>query len=261
MSAARALLSVTMITFNEERRVRAALDSVAWADEIVVVDSFSTDATVQICREYTEQVELCPWQGYVEQKNVATARATHEWVLNLDADEVVSSELALEIQNALTNPGATVGFYMPRKTYYLGAWINHCGWYPDHKLRLFRKSAGRWVGQALHEKVEVHGPTAYFRHPLYHYSYEDLADHLHRIDAYTTIAAAHKTRRVTGATILTRTMFTFLKKYFLKQGFRDGTRGLIVSLLSAFTVTVKYAKAWERQNQSKVERSDDADPA
>jgi glycosyltransferase involved in cell wall biosynthesis len=221
----RQQLSVTIITYNEEKRIRDALESVRWADEIVVIDSLSTDATVDICREYTEQVHQIPWHGFVEQKNIATEKTTHDWILNIDADESVSPELAEEIRRALVDRSAVVGYYMPRKTYYLGDWIQHCGWYPDYKLRLFRKQAGKWVGQALHEKVEVRGQAAYFRHPLYHYSYEDISDHLQRMDRYTTIAAAQKSGSAGGAQIFARTVFAFLKKYLLKQGFRDGTRG------------------------------------
>ena len=243
----RAKLSATLITFNEEKRVRAALESVKWADEIVVIDSFSTDQTVAICREYTEKVYQIAWHGYVEQKNIATQHAAHDWILNIDADEVVSTELAAEIQQTLAAP-ACVGYFMPRRTYYLGDWIRHCGWYPDAKLRLFDRRAGTWVGQALHEKVHVDGATAYLRRDLYHYTYEDITDHLKTINNFTSIAAAQKTGSVSGAGILLRTVAAFLKKYLLKQGFRDGTRGVIVCLLSAFTVAVKYAKLWERNN-------------
>ena len=240
-------LSVTMITLNEEARVRDALESVRWADEIVVIDAFSTDGTVDICREFTDCIYRMPWTDYVTQKNIATEKTTHAWILNLDADERVSPELAREIQDALRQPPPVAGYYMPRLTWYLGDWIRHCGWYPDAKLRVFCKDAGQWVGQALHEKVEVQGPTATFRNPLYHYSYRDISDHVQRIDRYTTIAAEHKLRPISGADIFSHTLFTFFKKYLVKQGFRDGTRGLIVSLLSAFTVALKYAKAWECQ--------------
>lgn len=251
-------LSVTMITLNEADRVREALESVRWADEIVVIDAYSTDATVAICREFTDQVHRLAWTDYVTQKNIATEHASHHWILNLDADERVSPELAQEIQTALAQPSETVGFVMPRMTWYLGDWVRHCGWYPDAKLRLFRKDAGRWVGQTLHEKVEVRGPTAAFRHPLYHYSYRDLSDHVQRIDRYTSLAATQKTRAVNGFDICGHTLFTFFKKYVLKQGFRDGTRGLIVSLLSAFTVALKYSKAWElRQAEDERRKAGD----
>ena len=243
----RAKLSVTMIACNEEKRVRAALESVKWADEIVVVDSFSADRTVEICREYTEKVYQIAWRGYVEQKNIATEHASHDWILNIDADEVVSAELAAEIQQTLAAPDC-VGYFMPRRTYYLGGWIRHCGWYPDAKLRLFDKRAGKWVGKALHEKIHITGRAGHLRHDLYHYTYEDIADHLKTINNYTGIAASQKTGSVSGTGILLRTVAAFLKKYLLKQGFRDGTRGLIVCLLSAFTVAVKYAKLWERQH-------------
>ena len=250
----RQKLSVTIITCNEEERIRDALESVKWADEVVVVDSLSTDRTVEICREYTQQVYQVSWHGYVEQKNIATEKTSYDWVLNIDADERVSPELAGEIQQALAGNTQYVGYYMPRKTYYLNDWINHCGWYPDYKLRLFHKQRGKWVGEALHEKVEVEGPTTYFHHDLFHYSYKDISDHVQTMNKYTSIAAAHKSGTVSGVEILLRTVFAFFKKYFLKQGFRDGTRGIIVSLLSAFTVALKYAKLWERHNVPQTSR-------
>ena len=248
MMNCRQKLSVTIITYNEEKFIRDALESVKWADEIVVIDSLSTDRTVEICKEYTAQVYQIPWHGYVEQKNLATEKTSHDWVLNIDADERVSEGLAEEIRQALSVTPQYAGYFMPRKTYYLGDWINHCGWYPDYKLRLFYKHAGKWVGKALHEKFGVQGATAYFQHDLDHYSYENISDHIQKMNNFTSIAAAHKHGHVNGAGILLRTFFTFLKKYILQQGFRDGTRGIIVSLLSAFSVTLKYAKLWERQH-------------
>ncbi len=248
----RQKLSVTIITLNEEKHIREALESVTWADEIVVVDSFSSDRTVEICKEYTPQVFQIPWHGFVEQKNIATGKTAHNWILNIDADEQVSPQLAQEIREALTVCGQDArtpkGYFMPRKTFYLGDWIRHCGWYPEYKLRLFDKRAGRWVGKTLHEKVDVTGQTAYFAHDLYHDTYNDISDHVQTMNTYSSLAAAQKTGSISGAGILLRTVLAFLKKYFLKQGFRDGTRGVIVCLLSAFTVTLKYAKLWEQQN-------------
>ena len=243
-------LSVTIITFNEEQRIRDALESVKWADEIVVVDSFSTDHTVSICREYTQLVYQIPWHGYVEQKNLATAKTSHDWVLNIDADEIVSEPLINDIQQALAASSDVVGYFIPRRTHYLGDWIRHCGWYPDAKLRLFDKRHGAWVGKALHEKVEVQGKTADLQHDLYHYTYENISDHLDTINKYTSIAAAQKDESIGGAGIFLRTLLVFLKKYLLKQGFRDGTRGMIVCLFSAFSVAVKYAKVWEHQQKN-----------
>lgn len=253
----RVKLSVTIITCNEENRIADALESVAWADEIVVVDSGSTDNTCEICRQYTTLVYDVAWQGFVEQKNIATDRTSHAWVLNIDADEVVSEALAKEIQSILAAPPRCVGYFIPRRTYYLGDWVHHCGWYPDYKLRLFDKQTGRWIGKALHEKVQVNGPTARLHHDLYHYTYEDITDHLRTINTYTSIAASQKTGSIGGVGIFLRTFFTFFKKYIIKQGFRDGTRGLIVSLLATFTVTVKYAKLWELRNIEHRKHSDD----
>lgn len=243
-------LSVTIITYNEEENIRDALESVKWADEVVVIDSLSTDRTVEICKEYTEQVYPVSWHGYVEQKNIATEKTSYEWIFNIDADERVSEQLAGEIQQVLAGTPQHVGYYMPRRTYYLGGWIDHCGWYPDYKLRLFHKPSGKWVGKALHEKVEVRGTTAYLHHDLYHYSFKNISAHLQTMDKYSGIAAAHKAGSVSGPEILFRTTFTFLKKYILQQGFRDGTRGIIVCLLSALATALKYSKLWERQNCS-----------
>ncbi|PID57393.1 hypothetical protein CSB45_07670 [candidate division KSB3 bacterium] len=251
---ARQKLSVTIITCNEETRIRAALKSAVWADEIVVVDSGSTDQTLEICREYTQHVFQEPWHGYVEQKNIATARCLHDWVLNIDADEIISTGLAAEIQEIFTCGPTHAGYMIPRRTYYLGAWIRHCGWYPDKKLRLFNKQQGRWTGQMLHEKVQVEGTTASLQHDLYHYTYENIEDHLKTINTYTSIAASHKQGSITAAGILGHTLFTFFKKYLIKQGFRDGGRGLIVSLLSAFSVAVKYAKLWELRHVPQEEK-------
>lgn len=246
----RQKLSVAIITFNEETRIRDALKSVKWADEIVIVDSLSTDKTVEICREYTEHVHQIAWHGHVEQKQIATDKTSYDWVLSIDADERVSPELAQEIHQVLAETPQYAGYYMPRKAHYLGDWINHCGWYPDAKLRLFHKQTGKWTGENPHDRVEVQGSTTRLHHDLYHYTYHNISHHVQTMNSYSSIAADQKSGTVSGAGIFLRTIFTFLKKYLLKQGFRDGTRGLIVCLLSAFTVALKYSKLWERRNSS-----------
>jgi glycosyltransferase involved in cell wall biosynthesis len=243
-------LSVTVITFNEEKRIRQALESVKWADEIVVVDSLSTDLTVAICQTYTDRISQIPWHGHVRQKQIAVENASSDWILSIDADEVVSPELAEEIRQVLAGTPAYQGYYVPRKTWYLGGWVEHCGWYPDYKLRLFHKAAGKWGGKDPHDKVELEGPTAYLRHDLYHYSYENIADHLQKINAYTTTIAARKSGRIGGGGIFARAVLTFFKKYLVQHGFRDGTRGIIVCLMSSFYEALKYAKLWERQVES-----------
>ena len=153
-------LSVTIITLNEEKRIRDALESVKWADEIIVVDSGSTDKTVDICKEYTDKVFFNPWPGHVAQKNVAVDKASHLWILSIDADERITPKLAGEIQKVLHNPKADA-YKMPRHVYYLGQWINHSGWYPDNKVRLFRKDKARWGGTNPHDTVVANGNVGY----------------------------------------------------------------------------------------------------
>jgi len=245
-----AKLSVTLITYNEESKVGDALESVKWADEIVVVDSLSTDRTVEICQRYTEKVYRMPWQGYVIQKNLALEKASHEWVLNLDADERVSPGLAEEIKQVLQT-GELAGYYIPRRVFYLGAWIQYGGWYPDYKLRLFKKDLARWEGRGIHESVVLNGKAGYLKGELYHFSYDNLFHHIHKINQFTTLAAEHSPKPVRGYTIFLRALFAFFKKYFLKRGFLEGTRGLIISGLSAFQVFIKYAKMWELAQKTK----------
>lgn len=246
-------LSVTLITYNEENKIAEALESVKWADEIVVVDSFSTDRTLEICRRYTDKIYQIPWQGYVIQKNLALEKASHEWILNLDADERVSPELAEEIKRVLQTDEFD-GYYIPRRVFYLGTWIRYAGWYPDYKLRLFKKSLARWEGPGIHEKVILRGKVGYLKGDLYHFSYNNLSHHIHKINQFTTIAAEQIRKPVRGYTIFLRALFAFFKKYFLKRAFLEGTRGLIISGMSAFQVFIKYAKMWElSQNPTKFE--------
>ncbi|HVR72860.1 MAG TPA: glycosyltransferase family 2 protein [Planctomycetota bacterium] len=257
--ARRAELTACIITFNEERNLPDALASVAFADEIVMVDSRSTDRTREIAAAFRGRApggeEVAPrvierdWPGHVEQKNFAIDQATHDWVLCVDADERVSPELRREVEEALSRdpPGAD-GYTMPRKTHYLGRWILHGGWYPDRKLRLFRRSRGRWGGTNPHDHVHVDGIVKRLRGDLYHYSYRGMADHLRTIDSFTAISAREKARKGVRWPILRMGIhppFKFFKMYILKQGFREGVVGLIVAMLGSFYVFLKYAKLWE----------------
>lgn len=240
-------LSVTIITLNEEANIRYALESIKWADEIVVVDSGSSDKTVDICKEYTEKVFYNQWSGHIAQKNFAIDKATHNWILSIDADERVTPELAEEIKHALVNPEAAA-YVVPRHGFYMGRWIDHSGWYPDYKIRLFRRSRGRWGGINPHDAVIVNGEVKYLKGDILHYSYRDIAHHVNTINSFTTIGAReyHKLGRRAGLwDIAVRPFGTFLKKYILKQGFRDGTPGFIIAVSSAYYVFLKYAKLLE----------------
>ncbi len=246
-----AKLSVVIICFNEEAILEKCLSAVEWADEIVVVDSFSTDRTLEIARKYTARVFQHGWQGYARQKTIALQHASHPWVLSLDADEVVSPELADEIRSLLAGEPALAGYRVPRRAYYLGRFLHHC-WYPDFKVRLFRKSLGRWSQHDVHETVLLDGPGGTLKNPLLHYSFLSIRDHLQTIQTYTTLSAdslARSGRTFSLARLLGSPVFMFLQQYVGKRGFLDGIPGLVASVLSAFHEFVKYAKLYELQNK------------
>ncbi|MFQ5862625.1 MAG: glycosyltransferase family 2 protein [Candidatus Brocadiales bacterium] len=247
-------ISVCIITYNEEPKIRRCLESVKWAEEIVVVDSGSTDKTVEICREYTERVYQRPFPGHIEQKNNALNLATHEWVLCIDADECLSPELAREIQEELsTNGSIYAGYFLPRHTYFLGKWINHCGWYPDYKLRLFRKDLGRWGGINPHDRVTLkRGTTKNLSRDLWHFSYDDISSQLVTVNKFTTIFAEQVQKEGTSfglSSMIFRPVGRFFSMYFVKRGFLDGVPGLIIAVMGSMYSFLKYAKYWEIQNK------------
>lgn len=246
-------LSVTIITLNEEANIRDALESVKWADEIVVVDSGSNDRTVEICREYTDKVFYNQWPGHIAQKNFAIGKATHSWILSIDADERLTPELAGEIRGALKGPKADA-YAVPRHVFYLGRWIDHSGWYPDYKVRLFRRDKASWGGINPHDKVMVNGRTERLKGDLLHYSYRDIAHHVNTMNSFTTTSATEYLklgRRAGLLDLLFKPAGMFMKKYILKQGFRDGLPGFIIAVSSAYYVFLKYAKLWELINNNR----------
>src|SRR3954471_268750 len=178
-------LTVTVITRDEAANIAAALQSVSWADEIIVVDSHSTDATASIARELATRVEVREWPGYGAQKNYAASIASHDWILSLDADERVTPELADEIRQLLQKGPAECGYRIPRVTWYLGRWIRSTDWYPDYHLRLYDRRAARWNGRRVHESVELRSPHGMLREDLQHFAYRDVSHHLTTIDRYT----------------------------------------------------------------------------
>lgn len=240
-------LSVTVITRDEAANLARALESVAWADEIVVVDSESTDATVDIARRFTSKVLVRPWPGYVEQKNRAAAEASHDWILSLDADERVTPALAAELQALLRSEPAAPGYRVPRVTFHLGRWIRSTDWYPDRQLRLYDRRRARWTGVHVHESVQADGPVVDLTSELEHYAYRDLSHHLQTMDRYTTLAA--RQMREAGRTagwfdLALHPPAAFLRNFVLRGGFRDGIAGLIISTLNATYVALKFAKLW-----------------
>ena len=246
-------LSVTVITRDEAVNLAAALESVAWADEIVVVDSESTDATVDVARRFTNRVVVRAWPGYVEQKNRAAAEASHDWILSLDADERVSPELAAEIRALMAREPEAAGYRVPRVTFHLGRWIRTTDWYPDYQLRLYDRRRARWTGRHVHESVRADGPVVDLRHELQHVAYRDLAHHLQTMDRYTTLAAQQMRedgRRAGFFDLALHPPAAFLRNYILRGGIRDGVPGLIISMMNATYVALKFAKLWESCSHS-----------
>jgi glycosyltransferase involved in cell wall biosynthesis len=242
-------ISACVIARNEADRIGGCLASLSWCDEIVVVDAHSADATRTIAAERGARVIERDWPGYAAQKDFAVRAASHDWVFCVDADEQVSPELWVEIQ-ALREAGfpSLAGWEVPRRTWYLGRWIRHGTWYPDYSLRLFDRRRGRWVDHPrypIHERVELQGGVGRLRHDLLHYPYRSFADHLHTIDHYTTIIAEglhQRGRRARVDELVLRPLAAFLGFYFVRCGFLDGWRGLLLAYLHAHYVRMKYAK-------------------
>jgi len=246
-------LSVTIIAWNEEERLRACLESVAWAEEILVIDAESTDKTVQVAREFTDKIWVRPWPGFAEQKNFALDQATCEWVLSLDADERVTPELRERISRIVRANGPGDGYSIPRKNIFWGAWVRHGGLYPDYQLRLFRRAAGRFVDSAVHESVVVEGHVERLAEPLLHHSYRGLDDFVARSNRYSALAARDIVARGGRAGVLDlalRPLGRFLSMYVARGGFLDGWRGFVLAVLYANYVFLRVAKTWEARRGS-----------
>ena len=239
------MLSVTVITLNEERNLRDCLESVRFADEIIVVDSGSRDLTLSIAKEFKARVFQEPWKGFAGQKNSAQDKAQGPWILNIDADERVTEDLRLEIRKVLEEDSPVAGFRVPRKNFFCGQWIRHGGWYPNYQLRLYRKEAGRFAPREVHEQVEVKGPVGTLISPLDHYTYHSISDYVKRMDRYSELSARQylkEGRRVSWPEILLRSWFTFIQMWVLKGGLLDGANGLILAALYSQYTFIKYAK-------------------
>ena len=247
-------LSVAIITRNEEANLRRTLPSVAWADEIVILDSGSTDATRSVAESFGARFFVEPWKGFAAQKNSALQKATGDWILSLDADEEVEPALAEEIRQTLAANPPVAGFWIRRKNFFLGRWIRHGGFYPDAKLRLFRRGAGQFEDRRVHEDVRLQGPTGKLRSHLLHHAYPTLETYLEHMNRYSSLGAEMAVAEKGGAgfsfiNIVVRPRLTFLYNYFLRGGFLDGREGLLLHLYHANYVSWKYAKAWEQRRR------------
>ena len=248
-------VSAIVVCFNEEENIGACLASLSWCDEIVVVDSFSTDRTVEIARQYTDRVIQRKWAGYRDQKAFAHSLVTKDWVLLVDADERVTPELRNEMQQAINQDGGRYsGYAVPRLVFYLGRWWRRGGWYPDYDIRLFRRERATWGGSDPHEKILVGGPVRRLRSPLHHFSYRNMEDHLARINRFTTVSSGElrkEGRRWRWTDALFRPAFRFFKFYILKRGFMEGFGGFYVAVMAAVYVFLRYAKLWELELEEK----------
>lgn len=241
-------ISAIVIAGNEEKNIADCLESVRWADEIIVVDSESKDRTVEIAKRYTDKVFIRKWEGYASQKCYSLEKASNEWVLSLDADERVSPELFDEIKN-LDFSGAD-GFFIPRRNYFLNKVIKSCGWSPDYQLRLFRKSKTTLTVRRVHEGFWVDGKKAHLKGQLIHYTHTTISGTLQKINEYSTLEAEEKASRihVTAFKIFFKPVWAFFQHFVIRRGFTDGVHGLMVSIIHAVTKTQVYMKIWEIQN-------------
>jgi len=250
------LLSVAIVTFNEEENLARTLASVAWAGQIVVVDSGSADRTVEIARNFNATVLERPWPGFAAQKNFALSQCTGDWILTLDADEELSPELQQEIRQTLSSQPTVDAFYLKRRNFFLGRWIRHGGFYPDPKLRLFRRglpSPPQFESRPVHETISFTGPTATLHADILHHAYPTLSSYIEHMDRYSSLGAELLVERGrTSANVFTFfarivifPLLAFKWNYFFRLGFLDGREGLLLNLYHAAYASWKYAKAWE----------------
>lgn len=240
-------ISATIVTLNEERNIARAIESLRCVDEILVVDSGSTDSTRELALRLGARVIEEPWRGYAGQKNFASQSASFDWILSLDADEALSEELEAEILVLKRDGPRRDGYAMPRLAQYLGRWIRHGGWYPDRKVRLFHRAKAEWVGEYVHESVRVTGSIGELQGKLLHFTCDSLSQHVRTLDRYTTLAARElmaKKARVPMRRMLFDPAWTFVRTYVIRRGFLDGPQGLAIAWMAALYTFLKYAKAW-----------------
>ena len=252
-----AKISVVIATKNEERNIRDCLESVKWADEIVVVDDESKDRTVEICREYTDKIFTNDTKGsFHKNKNLGIDKASGEWILSLDADERITQELSREIKDIIGKPDK-LGYYISRKNYFIGKWIKGCGWFPDYIIRLFRKGATRWPLE-IHDvpKIEEKHKVGYLRNPMIHMSYTNLEQYFDKFTRYSTKLAQEEYEKGTRITktnflilFIVKPLSWFFRKYFFLRGYIDGFRGFFISVSSALTIFMTYSKLWEMRRK------------
>ena len=249
-------ISLVVITLNEEKNIERCLRSVPWASEIIILDSYSQDNTVNIAHLLGARIYQEKWKGYGPQKTSAVDKAKNDWILSLDADEALSPELAQEIYNRWPKYNSMAGYLIPRKSFHLGRWINFGGWYPDYQLRFFHRSSAKWNSGSIHEKVQVVNQEK-LKNPILHWVFESLSDQVMTNDKYSSLQAtemANSMKRFTLWRLLFKPFTKFIETYLWKLGMLDGMPGFLISISAAYSVFLKWAKLWENEKNQKTER-------
>ena len=239
-----------MIGYNDEPNIRACLESIRWADEIIFVDSFSTDATAKIAAEFTGKVFQHKFEAFGKLRNEAVARASHDWIFSLDTDERATPEIRDEMRALLARGPESPAYFVPRKNFFLGRWIKHCGWYPDYRQPQFfdRRRLRYRDGDLVHESFDADGPVGHLKEHVIQIPFRDIKQFLGKMDRYSDLMARRlieKGRRFHTHQLLTHPAFTFAKMYLLRRGFLDGLQGFILSGLYAYYTFIKYVRLWE----------------
>lgn len=240
-------ISIIIPTFNEEENIEAAILSVSWADEIIVIDSFSTDRTELLAKKYTIKFIQNEFNGYGSQKNLAISKATHDWIFILDADERVSPALADEIKKVLRSDTDKAAYRVYRSNYFMGKKINYSGWQNDYVIRLIKKGMNYYNDKEVHEEIVSKGEIGQLKNKLDHYTYKTISHYLEKFDKYTTLSAYErlkKTKEVSFVHLAIKPLFRFNKHYFLRLGILDGKIGFIISCMAAYSVFLRYLKAY-----------------
>lgn len=244
-----AKVSALIVCCNEEKVIRRAIESVAWCDEIVIIDSGSTDRTLEICKEYTSKIVNQPWLGFVEQKRFGITQCSHEWILNIDSDEEVTPELRNSVEEVLSLPDGKrnqyAGYDVCRVVRYLGRWWNRGGWHPEYRLRLIKRELSDWGGINPHERAVVDGPVSRIKGELRHFSFSTINEHVDSSNRHSTYSAVH-VEEASVAKMIVNPIARFLKFYFIRKGFLEGRAGFVAAACEGFYTFLKYAKAWER---------------
>ena len=239
-------ITATIITQDEERNIARTIESLRCADEILIVDSGSVDRTVELAENLGARVIEAGWRGFAGQKNWAAEQASHDWILSLDADEALSEALEAEIWGVKKSDPRFDAYTMPRLARYLGRWILHSGWYPDRKVRLYDRRKATWVGDFVHESVQVSGRVGHLENAILHFTCDSLSEHLRTLDRYTTLAAQEMVARkmkVPLSRLIVDPAWAFVKTYIVQRGFLDGAEGLTIAHMAAFYTFLKYSKA------------------